>query len=90
VSGRVDLGHGARDARWANLRSMMATPLRRPTAMRIDAVHCVRCGHCDALLPGVLTSPERIPVSPTALEAMAACPTGAIVWCEQRGVEVAG
>lgn len=50
--------------------------------MRVDPVACVRCELCDALLPGVLVGPKRIPVSPPALEAMAACPTGAIVWCE--------
>ena len=52
---------------------MTPIPLRRPTAMRVDAAACVRCELCDALLPGVLLGPERIPVSPTALEAMAAC-----------------
>jgi ferredoxin len=61
---------------------MMATPLHRPIAMRVDATQCVHCELCDALLPGVLVGPERIPVSPAALAAMAACPTGAIVWCE--------
>ena len=50
--------------------------------MRVDFARCVRCELCDALLPGVLVGPERIPVSPTALEAMAVCPIGAIVWCE--------
>ncbi len=50
--------------------------------MRVDFTQCVRCELCDALLPGVLLSPDRIPVSPAALEAMAVCPTGAIVWCE--------
>jgi ferredoxin len=52
--------------------------------MRVDAAACVRCELCDALLPGVLVGPERIPVAPAALEAMAACPTGAIVWCEDE------
>jgi ferredoxin len=56
--------------------------LRRPPAMRVDTAACVRCGLCDAILPGVLAHPERIATSPAALEAMAACPTGAIVWLE--------
>ena len=61
---------------------MTPSPLRRPTAMRVDPASCVRCELCDALLPGVLVGPERIRVSAAALEAMATCPTGAIVWCE--------
>lgn len=52
--------------------------------MRVDLARCVRCELCDALLPGVLSGPDRIPVSPSALEAMTVCPTGAIVWCEDR------
>ncbi len=63
---------------------MTPEPLHRPTAMRVDEDACVRCELCDALLPGVLLGPERIPVSWVALEAMAACPTGAIVWCEDE------
>lgn len=63
---------------------MTPYPLQRPTEMRVDPAACVRCELCDALLPGVLAGPERIPVSPAALEAMAACPTGAIVWCEDE------
>ncbi len=51
--------------------------------MRVDPVHCVRCELCDGVLPGVLEGPERIPVSPAAIEAMSVCPTGAIVWCEE-------
>ncbi len=58
--------------------------------MRVDLARCVRCELCDALLPGVLAGPERIPVSAAALEAMAACPTGAIVWCEDRASGPAG
>jgi ferredoxin len=64
---------------------MVPTPLHRPTAMRVDRAHCVSCELCDALLPGVLEGPERIPVSPAAIEAMAVCPSGAIVWCEEAG-----
>lgn len=63
---------------------MKKTPLDRPSAMRVDPASCVRCELCDALLPGVLVGPERIPVSPSALEAMAVCPIGAIVWCEDE------
>jgi ferredoxin len=58
--------------------------------MRVDFARCVRCELCDALLPGVLVGPERIPASPAALEAMAACPIGAIVWCEDAAAAPIG
>lgn len=58
-------------------------PLHRPPAMRVDAAACLRCDLCDTVLPGALAHPERIATSPAALEAMAACPTGAIVWLEE-------
>ena len=63
---------------------MTPAPLDRPVAMRVDIARCVRCELCDALLPGVLLGPERIAVSPAAIEAMVVCPTGAIVWCEDE------
>lgn len=59
-------------------------PLRRPTAMRVDAATCIRCDLCGALLPAFLANPERVPMSSAALEAMAICPTGAIVWLEEE------
>lgn len=69
---------------------MRVTPLHRPTTMRVDTGCCVRCEICDALLPGVLVGREPIRVSPAALEAMAACPTGAIVWSQDRAPAPAG
>lgn len=59
-------------------------PLRRPTAMRIEASTCIHCDLCGVLLPAFLSDPERIPVSAAALEAMDACPTGALVWLDDE------
>lgn len=56
--------------------------LERPVAMRIDLETCIDCGACDDLMPGGRERPDRIAVSPATLEAMAACPIGAIVWLE--------
>jgi ferredoxin len=55
--------------------------------MRIEATACIHCDLCGVLLPECLTDPERIPVSPAALEAMATCPTGAIVWFEEEPLD---
>jgi len=56
--------------------------LNRPTAMRIDPVRCVDCGACDDLAPGMRAGRERIAIDTRTLEAMAACPVGAILWLE--------
>ncbi len=57
-------------------------PLRRPAAMRVDLDSCIGCGDCDDLAAGVRERPQPIAVTPASLEAMAACPVGAIVWLE--------
>ncbi|HEX7021362.1 MAG TPA: ferredoxin [Trueperaceae bacterium] len=50
--------------------------------MRIDELRCSRCGLCYLIAPVVEINAQHIPVTPDTLEAMAQCPTGAIVWRE--------
>lgn len=57
-------------------------PLRRPVAMRVDLDSCIACGDCDDLVATARERPQRIAVTTASLEAMAACPVGAIVWLE--------
>lgn len=52
----------------------------RPDSMRIDEPRCITCELCFLLAPVIGSQPERIPVTRDTLDAMAACPTGAIVW----------
>lgn len=54
----------------------------RPNAIYIDLGTCVVCGLCEDLLPGALRAHHHLNVSTAALDAMAACPTGAIRWLE--------
>lgn len=54
----------------------------RPRFMHIDRVHCTYCELCYATAPVIRRDTEKIPMTYETLEAMAACPTGAIVWCE--------
>lgn len=54
----------------------------RPELVYIDLNVCVMCGVCEDLLPGVLSEHRRIAVNTAVLDAMAACPTGAIRWLE--------
>ncbi len=54
----------------------------RPNAIYIDQGACVVCGLCEDLLPGALRTHHHLSVSTAALDAMAACPTGAIRWLE--------
>lgn len=51
--------------------------------MRLDVARCIHCDLCAVIAPVILVDPTRIPVTAATLEAMAACPTGAIVWCDQ-------
>jgi ferredoxin len=61
-----------------------ASPARlRPAFMRVDARRCTGCGLCAELSSAIAARPARIPVTNAALEAMSACPTGAIVWREK-------
>lgn len=59
-----------------------ATPFRRPLGMRIDDGVCIHCGACDDIAPGMRERAARITVTSASLEAMAACPVGAILWLE--------
>ncbi|MBX3144646.1 MAG: DUF2249 domain-containing protein [Trueperaceae bacterium] len=59
----------------------------RPDHIYIDMQSCVLCGVCEDLLPGALTHLERIEVTSAALDAMAACPTGAIRWSEGSSMQ---
>jgi len=56
--------------------------LLRPTAMYVDKARCIECGVCVEIIPGILEGPEPFGVDEASLEAMAACPTGAIRWSE--------
>lgn len=58
-----------------------STEIHRPAAMRIDPRRCRRSGLCRLIAPG-LRDATRIPVDADALEAMAACPSGALAWDE--------
>jgi ferredoxin len=60
---------------------------RRPDAMRIEFARCIHCELCFDIAPVIRDAPERIGVSAATLDAMAACPTGAIVWCEEPRIE---
>jgi len=57
--------------------------------MRIEGARCLRCGLCELIAPIIREGLARIPIGSDTLEAMAACPTGAIVWCEEEGSEEA-
>lgn len=54
----------------------------RPNAMCIDKARCVHCELCYLIAPVIRDDPNHIPITSDTLEAMAACPGGAIVWCE--------
>lgn len=56
--------------------------LLRPTAMYVDRARCTECGMCLEIKPGILDAPELFGIDDESLEAMAACPTGAIRWSE--------
>jgi ferredoxin len=54
----------------------------RPQTMHLEQELCIDCGLCYLIAPEIGDDPQRISVSGSTLEAMAACPTGAIVWDE--------
>jgi ferredoxin len=56
--------------------------LRRPVAMTLDPGACIACGMCGDLVPGLPERSGPIAITPATLEAMAACPVGAIHWLE--------
>lgn len=50
--------------------------------MWVDPQTCIECGICEEVAPGIRTQPLRVAVTSENLEAMSACPTGAIRWLE--------
>jgi len=54
----------------------------RPETMMLEEVRCIHCELCYDIAPVIRGNEARIPVTSDTLEAMAACPTGAIVWRE--------
>jgi len=55
--------------------------IHRPATMRIDPRRCRRSGLCRVIAPG-LRDGTSVPIDPDALEAMTACPSGALAWDE--------
>lgn len=51
--------------------------------MYIDRERCIECGLCDAFSPGMSERHDLIAITDSTLEAMAACPVGAIRWDEE-------
>ena len=71
-------------ARRARHAAVMDGPLPRrdrPVLMRIDPARCLHGGACRLLAPEIV-DPERIEVTAATLDAMAACPSGALTWRE--------
>jgi len=56
----------------------------RPDAMWIDAEACIECGLCEELAPGIRAEATSVAVTARTLDAMSACPTGAIRWLEGK------
>ncbi len=54
----------------------------RPTEMTRDAEACLDCGMCEEIAVGTRWDAVGVPVTAFTLDAMAACPVGAIVWRE--------
>lgn len=52
--------------------------------MVLAEARCIHCELCYDVAPVIRGNEARIPVTHDTLEAMAACPTGAIVWCEEE------
>lgn len=61
----------------------MSTPLR-PSLVYVDEDRCIRCEVCEEYAPGMLAEERPIAADETVLDAMAACPTGAIRWLERE------
>lgn len=55
----------------------------RPAFMRIEEARCLVCDLCHTIAPEIRLDPQRIPATSRSLDAMAECPTGAIVWTEE-------
>lgn len=66
------------------------TGMMRPQTMRLAEALCIECGLCYLIAPEIGEAPQKIPVNGRTLEAMATCPTGAIVWDEPPRREADG
>ena len=89
----------SRDDEPGTTRRASSGSMPRPTRVRIDPAVCAGFGTCLALAPGALAGDEAaapmgerstphapgMPATGAVLDAMAACPTGAIRWVEARG-----
>ncbi len=58
------------------------TRTSRPHSVYVDPGRCIRCDACEEVYPGLLAEERPVPVDEQVLDAMAACPTGAIRWLE--------
>lgn len=56
----------------------------RPEFMWLDLQRCVNCGVCEEFVPDISMFEARLPVTGQSLEAMSACPVGAIRWLERE------
>lgn len=65
---------------------MFESEMFRPVAMNLEEARRIHCDLCYDIAPIIRGREARIPVTHGTLEAMAVCPTGAIVWCEEPDV----
>lgn len=61
--------------------------MNRPTALHIDEALCIVCEECFELVPELRKHGAHVAASEVALDAMAACPTGAIRWVDDPPTE---
>lgn len=59
----------------------------RPVEMIRDTRTCLDCGMCEEIAAGTSWDADGVPVTALTLDAMAACPVGAIVWLEAEALE---
>lgn len=59
----------------------------RPSLVFVDPQRCIGCEVCEELAPGILVEERPLIAVESVLEAMAACPTGAIRWLERGSLE---
>ncbi len=52
--------------------------------MYVDPQRCIRCDVCEEVVPGMLAEEQPVAADERVLDAMAACPTGAIRWLERE------
>ena len=59
-------------------------PSNRPSLVFVDPQRCIKCEVCEELAPGILAEERPLVAVESVLDAMAACPTGAIRWLERE------